>query len=61
MLLFCYHYDPVAGKFSAGIMTAVRFGCLATIAAVGGFLMVMFRREARARRSGHPGVQPARI
>ena len=52
LMLFCFHYDPVAGKFSAGVMTLVRLGCLATIAATAGFLLIMFRREMRARRTG---------
>lgn len=51
LMLFCFHYDPVAGKFSTGVMTVVRAGCLATIGAMSIFLVVMFRREASSRRA----------
>jgi protein SCO1/2 len=51
LMLFCFHYDPVAGKFSAGVMTLVRAGCLATMGAMAIFLVVMFRREASYRRA----------
>lgn len=50
MMLFCYHYNPVAGRFTTGVMTFVRFGCLATVGALAIFLLMMFRREAGARR-----------
>lgn len=50
LMLFCFHYDPVAGKFSAGVMTVVRAGCLATIATMALFLVTMFRREASSGR-----------
>lgn len=61
LMLFCFHYDPIAGKFSAGVMTVVRVGCLAVIGAVSIFLVVMFRREARARRAikQEPRMAPA--
>lgn len=59
LMLFCYHYDPVAGKFSAGVMTLVRAVCLATVFALAFFLFVMFRREATARRTGQPAVRGA--
>lgn len=59
LMLFCYHYDPVAGKFSAGVMTLVRLGCLLTVFAVATFLFVMFRREAGARRLDRLAVERA--
>lgn len=59
LMLFCFHYDPVAGKFSAGVMTLVRLGCLATIAATAAFLLIMFHREMGARRSGKGDARTA--
>ncbi len=60
LMLFCFHYDPVAGKFSAAVLRLVQVGCLATVLAMGSFLVLMFRREFRQPRSGKAGIQPAR-
>lgn len=54
MLLFCYHYDPVTGKFSAALMSLIRAACLAMVTGVAGFLIVMFRREAKTRQPARP-------
>lgn len=47
VLLFCYHYDPAAGKYGAAIMNVMRVGALLTMFTLGGFMLVMFRRERR--------------
>lgn len=49
LMLFCYHYDPVTGKYTAALMKIVQLGCFATILSLGSFLVVMFRRESRLR------------
>ena len=49
VLLLCYHYDPAIGKYSRNAMTFMRAGGIATIAALGGFIFVMFRRETESR------------
>ena len=49
VLLLCYHYDPVTGKYSRGAMTFVRAGGLATVAGLAGFIFVMIRRERAPR------------
>jgi protein SCO1/2 len=49
LLLFCYHYDPVAGKYSAAAMRILQLGALGTVLALASFLIVMFRRELRVR------------
>lgn len=49
ILLLCYHYDPVTGKYSRGAMTFVRAGGLATVAGLAGFIFVMVRRERAPR------------
>jgi protein SCO1/2 len=56
IMLFCYHYDPMTGKYGLVVMNIVRTLASATIIALGTFLFVMFRRErhgaaALARRS----------
>lgn len=49
-LLYCYHYDPATGRYNAVIMNIMRLGGLATVLALGSFVLVMWRRERRARR-----------
>jgi len=50
ILLFCYHYDPTTGKYSAAVLNAVRAGGVATLLALGTFLTVMWRRENNEKR-----------
>lgn len=47
LLLFCYQYDPMTGKYGLVIMNVLRLASLGTVAALGGFLIVMFRREKK--------------
>jgi len=50
VLLLCYHYDPLTGKYGLVISGALRLAGLATMLALGGFLVVMFRQERRRQR-----------
>jgi len=47
ILLFCYHYDPSAGKYSLTIMNFLRLAGVVTVLAIGAFLFVMIRRDRR--------------
>ena len=47
MLLYCYHYDPSAGKYSMVVMNVLRLGGILTIVAIGGFVAVMVGRDRR--------------
>jgi protein SCO1/2 len=47
VLLFCYHYDPVAGKYGAVVMNMVRFAGAAFVLISGAFLLIVFRRDFR--------------
>ncbi len=47
VLLFCYHYDPATGRYSLLVMRMVRLAGLATVAALGTFIVVMCRRDRR--------------
>lgn len=47
LLLLCFHYDPVTGKYSRNAMMFARAGGVATLLALGGFIGVMFRKERR--------------
>jgi protein SCO1/2 len=44
-LLFCYHYDPLTGKYGLMVANLMRAAGSATVLALGIFLWVMFRRE----------------
>jgi protein SCO1/2 len=46
-LLLCYHYDPAVGKYSRNAMNFVRAGGVTTLAMLGGFIVVMLRRDRR--------------
>ncbi|HVN83332.1 MAG TPA: SCO family protein [Candidatus Binatia bacterium] len=50
LLLFCYHYDPVAGRYSAVAVNIIRAGGVVTVVALASFMIVMFRRDARRKR-----------
>lgn len=47
LLLFCFHYDPATGRYSQVAMAAIRLGGAATLLALGTFVAVMLRRDAR--------------
>ena len=49
ILLICYHYDPARGKYGAAIFNVLRLSALATMLVLGGFMFIMFRRDAAAR------------
>ncbi len=54
ILLYCYHYDPKVGRYSLIVMNVLRLAGVATVLVLGGFLVVMFRRDRRMslRRRG---------
>ena len=43
MLLYCYHYDPEQGKYSATILRVLRLAGLATMLSLGTLIFVMIR------------------
>lgn len=50
VLLYCYHYDPAKGKYGAAIFNILRISALVTMLVLGGFVIVMFRRDAQAAK-----------
>jgi protein SCO1/2 len=48
LVLFCYHYDPIRGRYGFLVMRALRIAGLATVLLIGSFVVVMLRRERRA-------------
>jgi protein SCO1/2 len=55
LLLYCYHYDPMTGRYGLVIMRAVRIAGAATVLALGAFIVVMVRRE---REPGTVNLEP---
>ena len=49
VLLYCFHYDPVVGKYSAVAMNILRLAAAATVLALASFLIVHWRRDRRRR------------
>jgi protein SCO1/2 len=47
ILTYCYHYDPVTNKHSLIVARVVQLGGLITLFTLGGFMLVMFRRDSR--------------
>ena len=50
LLLYCYHYDPMTGRYGLIVMRALRVAGAATVLALGAFIVVMVRREKRRTR-----------
>ena len=44
-LLYCYHYDPSVGRYSAAVLSVMRLGGVATVSAMLVFFLAMRRRE----------------
>jgi protein SCO1/2 len=47
LLLYCYHYDPMTGRYGFVVMRALRLAGGATVLALCAFIVVMVRREKR--------------
>lgn len=46
VVLYCYHYDPNTGRYGAVITNIMRVAGAATMLILGGFLIVLYRRES---------------
>jgi len=53
LLLYCYQYDPSHGKYGAVFMNIMRLGAVLTMIFIGGFIVVMRRRETRTVAERH--------
>ena len=51
ILLFCYHFDPHAAKYTVYAMGLLRLAGAATVLTLGGFVLIMLRRESRQKGS----------
>ena len=50
ILTYCYHYDPQTNKHSLVVARVVQFGGMVTMASLGGFMFLMFRRDLKVGR-----------
>lgn len=50
VLLLCYKYDPMTGRYGWMILTTVRIAGALTVLAIAGFIFIMLRREFKARK-----------
>ena len=48
LLLYCYQYDPMQGRYGATVLRIVRLAGLATLLGMGGFVIAALRRERRS-------------
>lgn len=53
ILLYCFHYDPVYGKYSAMTMNILRLAAAATVLGLG-LLIVLLKRRERVRVEPRP-------
>jgi len=49
ILLTCFHYDDLTGRYGAYAFGIMRLGALVTLVALGGLLLAQWRRERRRR------------
>lgn len=54
ILLFCYHYDPMTGKYGVVIGNVIRALGSATVIALGTLLFVLIRRDRQTSAAGRP-------
>lgn len=52
LLLFCYHYDPVTGKYGLLITNVIKLAGGVTVLLLGGFIFAMLRRERSHASAG---------
>jgi protein SCO1 len=55
LLLYCYHYDPMTGRYGLLVMRTLRLAGIATVLALGAFIAVMLQLDRR-RTPGTPGT-----
>ena len=47
LFLFCFHYNPLTGRYGVAIMRVFRIAGFATVFALGAFIIIHLRRERR--------------
>lgn len=57
VLLLCYHYDPVTGKYGLAISAVMKLAGIVTIVVLGGYLTRMFRVERQRTKALSSGIR----
>lgn len=52
LLLYCFHYDPISGKYGAAVMRLVRAGAVLTMVLLAGFIIFSVKKERQAAQTG---------
>jgi len=61
ILLYCFHYDPVSGKYGPVVVNMIRLAGLTTVVLIAAAMLVMSRRRARALRVIHGASASASV
>lgn len=56
ILTYCYHYDPLTNTHDLIVSRVVELGGLFTVLILGGFMLLMFRKDYRKGKYGAPGM-----
>jgi protein SCO1/2 len=56
VLLFCFHYDPAAARYSASIVKIIRLGGILTILCIVGGILIFRRRDIASARTKFQGA-----
>lgn len=51
ILTYCYHYDPTLNKHTLIIARIVQLACVLTVLCLGGYMVMMFRRDLKQKRT----------
>jgi len=57
ILTYCYHYDPTTNTHDLIIARVIQLGGFLTVVLLGGFMMVMFRRDLKHDHPAGKGTQ----
>lgn len=58
VLLYCFHYDPHAGKYSMVVLNVLRLGGALTVALIGGFIVTMWGLDRRKTKNAAAPAPP---
>jgi protein SCO1/2 len=59
ILTYCYHYDPATNTHSLIVARVMQLGGLVMVLGLGGFMLVMFRKDAQLGRNHENGSHAA--
>src|SRR5262249_53685818 len=47
LLLYCYHYDPMTGRYGLLVIRALRMAAVGTVLSLTAFIVLLIRRDRR--------------